>query len=110
MMAHSRPIALSLLVAFAPPITVGAASAQGIGSAASSGIPATAFLQFTTPSNLLPGAPPYVPMLTMPAMESAPNVVPVPGQALKRAKSGVRGHEYNGPVVILDDQALAKVR
>ena len=65
-------------------------------------------LQYTRPTPQ-PGGPPYAAFVTMPTAGLAPDVVLAPGQEMEGANTGAMGHPYDGPAVLLDDQALATV-
>lgn len=111
MSAHSRLAAVSILAAFAAPISVGTASAQAIGSVVFSGLTIPpSMLQSTAPPAPQPGGAPFAPNLTMPTAGVAPDVVLDPREAMKSANSGAPIHKYDGPAFVLDDQALASVQ
>jgi hypothetical protein len=110
-MAHCRLTGVLLLSALVALSAAGSASAQAVSSTVFAGLPPIQASQFQfTASDLLSGAPSYAPSMMTHAMELGSDVVPVPGQELKRAKSHARVHEYTGPPVMLDDQTLEKVR
>jgi hypothetical protein len=110
MMVHLRLTAILHLVAFVVPITAGNASAQAIGSTVFSGLSIPpSLLQPTAPPPPQPGGAPFAPNLTMPTAGLAPDVVLVPLQARKSTNSAALGHKYDGPAIVLDDQALQGV-
>ena len=110
MEAHSSLSAISLLVALAVPIAAGPASAQAASFTVFSGLSIPApMLQATLPRPD-PGGPVYAPTVTMPVPGLVPNVIPVPGQSAEKSSPDAAGHDYDGPVVVLDDRALEGVR
>jgi len=111
MMTHSKLTTVFFLATSAVTITADTASAQAIGSTVFSGISIPPpLLQTTAPPLPQPGGSPFAPNLTMPTSGVAPDVVLAPRRVMKNANSRARGHEYEGPTVILDDKALGKVR